>query len=406
MKLVKWRWPALFCIVMLALCGYWLIQVWLGPQVVGIPVVKEELIQTVLASGKVELPPSVEISSKLSGKVTDVKVVAGDFVSVGQILLTLENKVDRGAIKKAGAVTAQADARFRKISEQTQAGSEHSIQLAKTSLHNRKKQYARTRELAAKGYVSQDQASDALRNLTVAQSQLATAEFQAKANRAKGSEYALAEIALNKARANERAARDRTGTLEIASESAGVMISCKVERGDMVLPGKILMAISPAGKARLLVQLDEKNIRDIKLGQKATVAADGHPDLRFYATLSYINSAIDTARGIVELTFDAINPPGYLLQDMAVSLAIEVSRRRDALTVPATSIRNAEGTEPWVMVVDNGRSQRRTVRLGVREKNKIEIIEGLREGDFVLPATGFEIEEGKRLRLARADSIS
>jgi HlyD family secretion protein len=54
------------------------------------------------------------------------------------------------------------------------------------------------------------------------------------------------------------------------------------------------------------------------------------------------------------------------------------------------------------MVVENGRAQRRTVKLGVRGKDKVEILEGLREGDFVLPATAAEVEEGKRLRLARA----
>ena len=402
LNLKKWRWPSFLTLVALALSGYWLMQQRLGPRVDGFTVVKEELVQTVVASGKVELPSAIEISSKVNGKVADVMVAQGASISAGQVLLTLEHKDDRGAIEKARVASAQAEARFRKISEQTQAGSEQSLNSAKSGLDKATIQYARISELAAKGYVSQVQTSDALHNLTIAQSQLATSQFQAKTTRAKGSDYAQAEIALNKARANERAARDKSGSPVVRAESAGVLISCKVARGEVVLPGKTLMVITPAGRTRLLVLLDEKSMRDLKLGQTASVAADAYPEQRFNATLSYINPEVDTSHGIVELKFDAINPPDYLSQGMGVSLVIEVFRRAGALSVPATVIRNAEGAAPWVMLVDGGRAQRRTVRLGVRASDKVEILDGLHEGDFVLLATGARVEEGKRLRFAGA----
>ncbi len=402
MKFRKWRWPALFITVILALSAYWFTQEWLGPRVDGYAVVKEEMVQTIVAGGKVELPSGVEISSREKGRVAELKVAAGDTVSAGQVLLTLESRDDRGAIDRARAATAQAEARFRKISELTQAGSEQSLGRAKAAVEKAKKHYARVNELAAKGYVSPDQSGDALRNLTIAQSQLTTAQFQAKATRARGSDYALAEIALNKARANERAARGKKEGRVIRAEFAGVLTACKVARGDAVLPGKTLMVISPAGKASLLVQLDEKNARDLKPGQLATVAVDAHPGQRFIAALSDIRPLADAATGTVALRFDAHNPPDFLSQDMQVSLAIEVSRRADALSVPASAIRDAESGQPWVMVVDHGRAQRRTVKLGVQASDKIEILDGLREGDFVLPATGTAVEEGKRLRLARA----
>lgn len=402
MKFKRWRWPAFISSLVVALSAYWLTQIWLGPEVAGYAVVRQELIQTVDASGKVELPPAVEISSSVHGKVADIKVAPGEPVSAGQILLTVENRVERGAIEKARAARVQAEARFKQISEQTQAGSEHSIRRAKANLEDRKKQYARTRELAAKGFAGQDHASDALRNLTIAQSQLATALFQAKVNRAKGSEYALAEAALNKARDIERAAQDRSGNKAIKAEFAGVLTSSRVARGEMVMPGKTLMVLSPAGKPRVRVQLAAKSSSGLTLGQAASVTVEGHPEQRFSAALAYINPEADATRGTIELKFDAINPPDYLSHDMVVSLAIEVARRADALSVPATAIRNAEGEEPWVMAVENGRAQRRTVKLGVRGKDKVEVLEGLREGDLVLPASGAAVEEGRRLRLARA----
>jgi HlyD family secretion protein len=139
-------------------------------------------------------------------------------------------------------------------------------------------------------------------------------------------------------------------------------------------------------------------MRYLKLGQRALVAADAYPAQRFDAQLSYINPAVDATRGSVEVKLDVAAPPDFLRQDMTVSVDIEVARRADALTLALAAIRDGAGTEPWVMVIEDGHARRRTVKLGVRGDSRVEILEGLREGDQVLPATGVVIKEGKRVR--------
>jgi HlyD family secretion protein len=151
----------------------------------------------------------------------------------------------------------------------------------------------------------------------------------------------------------------------------------------------------------LIVQIDEKNMRYLKLGQRALVVADAYPGQRFDAVLAYINPAVDATRGSVEIKLDVVTPPDFLRQDMTVSVDIEVARRADVLTLSISAIRDGTSAEPWVMVLNNKRLQRRTVKLGVRGDNRVEILEGLREGDEVLPATGLvPYKEGKRLRIS------
>ncbi len=387
---------------MLALSAYWLMQLWLGPQIVGFSVKREELIQTVVANGKVELPEPVEIVSQSNGNISAVNVEAGQSVSAGQVLLAFASKNDRGLIERAKVATALAEARFKKVSELTHAGSEQSLRRAKASVDSAKKQYARSRELAAKGFVSQEQASDVLRNLTIAQSQLATAQFQAKTNRAKGSDYALAELALNKARAYERALRDKPGNSVIKSETDGLLTSCNVAAGEKVMPGKKLLVISPTGTTHLILQLDENNRRDLKLGQQARIVAEGHSEQGFSAVISAISPATDPAQGKFAVKLDTLQSPEFLRQDMPVSAEIEVTRHADALSLPLAAVRDADSAEPWVMVLDNGRAQRRQVKLGVRDKVRVEVLDGLHENELVFPATGFAVPEGKRIRLARS----
>ena len=402
LKFIKPGWPIYASILVLLLLVYWLTQAWLGPMVSGFTVIRAELIQTVAASGKVQSPVRIEFISKISGKVASIPVSEGQAVRAGQTLIVLENKVERATVEKARVALVQATARLRKISELTQSGSAQSLLKAQTTLAKATNQYARTRELAEKGYVGQDQLGDSLRNLAIAQSQLATVQFQAKANRGGGSDYALAEAALNKARANERVARDQLGNTVIKAVSDGILISTHVEHGGEVLAGKTLVVLSPGGKAQLIAQTDEKNIPYLKLGQQAVVVADAYAGQRFSAELSNVNPAVDVMGGSVELKFDIAAQPDYLRQDMKVSVNIEVARRTDALCIATVAIRDEAGAEPWVMVIENGRAQRRMVRLGVRGDARVEILDGLREGDLVLPATGFEVEEGKRIRLASA----
>jgi len=167
----------------------------------------------------------------------------------------------------------------------------------------------------------------------------------------------------------------------------------------VVAPGKTLMVMSPAGKTQLIVQIDEKNMRYLILGQHARVVADAYPGQRFDAELSYINPAADATRGTVEIKLDVPALPDYLRQDMTVSVDIEVARRADALTLSVAAVRDDSGNEPWVMLNDNGQAQRRVVKLGVRGDSMVEILGGLREGDQILPATGLSVKEGKRIRV-------
>ena len=392
----------MFIFVVLALSAYWLTQLWLGPQVVGIAVAKEELIQTVVVNGKLVLSDPVEFVSKDSGKISSVKVKQGQSVHAGQTLMTLENKTDQSLIHKAKAATAQAEAKFRKISELTQAGSEQSLRRAKDAVDNAKKLYARNRELSGKGFVSQEQSSDAVRNLAIAQSQLATAQFQAKAIRAKGSDYALAEIALSKARAYERGLHEKSGTRSIVAETDGVLLASYVAAGQKISPGKKLMLFSPVDRAQVVMQLDDKILQDLKPGQQAWLQAEGSDNQRFNAEINTITPTKDKAGNTQELTFATQPAPDFLRQDKQILLEIVVNQRADALSVSTSAIRNADSNEPWVMVSDNGRAQHRPVKLGMRAKARVEVLEGLHENELVFPALGFDVPEGKRIRLARS----
>jgi HlyD family secretion protein len=81
---------------------------------------------------------------------------------------------------------------------------------------------------------------------------------------------------------------------------------------------------------------------------------------------------------------------------MTVSVNVEVARQAGALVLPADAVRDA-GKEAWVMVVRAGRAVRQPVKLGIRGEGRVQVLDGLAEGEAVLlPSAG--VAPGARVR--------
>jgi len=158
------------------------------------------------------------------------------------------------------------------------------------------------------------------------------------------------------------------------------------------------MALAPAGETQVVVQIDEKNLAQLRVGQKALGSADAFPRERFAAELVYINPGIDALRGAVEVKLRVADPPEYLRQDMTVSVDIEVARSAGTVVVPAEVVREANSVQPWVLAVDGGRATRRAVKLGLKGDGRMEVLEGVAPGDLLVSAAQPAVKIGQRVR--------
>lgn len=93
------------------------------------------------------------------------------------------------------------------------------------------------------------------------------------------------------------------------------------------------------------MQINQGSIPLSKLGQKATIVADGYLDQRFEAVLSYISPYIAVINGSAEVKFDVLTLLDYLRQDMAVSIDIDVAHSADITAFSTEIIRDASRNE-------------------------------------------------------------
>jgi HlyD family secretion protein len=391
------KWPAvglLLSVAFLFVAGArWLV----GPEVVVYPVVRGDLVKTVVASGHVETPFRVNIGSQITGTVQDVLVSEGQSVKQGQALIALEPSELKAAVVAAQGAEAQAQARLRQIRDLSLPAAEEALKQAQATLMNAQAAYQRAQSLFKSGFGTQETLDGATKDLDIAQTQVRTAELQVYTLRPGGSDYVMAETELNQAQANLASTQARLGYATVTAPRDGVLIARNVERGAVVQPGTPLLVLAPAGDVQLVLQIDEKNLGLLRLGQPAKASADAYPDRRFDARLTYINPSVDITRASVEVKLTVVDPPDYLRQDMTVSVDIAVAERPSALVAPARVVHDSTSGSPWVLVVRDGRAREQAVRSGLRTDDQIEILGGLSEGDLVVPVAA-GVRAGQRIR--------
>jgi HlyD family secretion protein len=177
-----------------------------------------------------------------------------------------------------------------------------------------------------------------------------------------------------------------------------VLISRDVEVGDIVQPGKALMVLAASGQTQILVQIDEKNLSKIALGQPALGSADAFAEQRFDASVAYINPGVDATRGSVEVKLAVANPPAYLRQDMTVSVDIETARRTAAVVIATSALEDAATDKPWVLVVRDKRAVKQFVTLGLRGDTRVEVLAGIVAGEGVVPKSKLGVKAGQSVR--------
>jgi len=386
------------------------LAVWLtrAPSVPAVVVQVEPLVRTLQFSARVATLSRVDVGSTLTGRVAQVAAVEGAQVKEGEPLIRLESDELRAALGQAEASQRQAAARLAGLRSSgrglAQAGEAQADSVRVAAQADLK----RTEDLVAKGFLSASRLDEARRAAEVARAQQAGARSQAAAVADQGTEVMQAQAQLALARSAVDAARARLAQAVIGAPADARVLTRLVEPGQIVQPGRALMSLALAGPLRLVAQVDERYLEQLRVGQPASVLADAFPARRFAAQVLSIAPLVDALRGAIEVKFSPSGEaPSFLREDMTLSIEVETGRRAQALVVPVDALHGAESSaDARVLIESGGRVEERKVRLGLRTLDAAEVLEGLAAGDRVLlgaaPAPGKRVRAGTTPRAATA----
>jgi HlyD family secretion protein len=378
--------------------GAAMLRWWVGPQVQTEAVQRRDVLQTVVASGRVETPHRVNIGAQITGTVARVPVTEGQTVKAGDVLVELVGTELLSARRQAQQAVVQAQNRLRQMNELQGPVVQQTLRQAQASLDTAQASWQRNQALFEQGFIGQAALDESRKALALADAQVRAAQQQVTSTRAGGAEHSLALGAVAEAQANAETVNAKARYAVIQAPASGQLIGRNVEVGDVVQAGKVLMTLSPEGAMQLVVQIDEKNLRLMALGQQALASADAYPQQPFKAQVAFINPGINAQTGAVEIKLDVLEPQKDLKQDMTVSVDLVVARQPQVLALQVARVNEISGASPWVWLVQAGHAVRRPVRLGLRGGAWAEVLEGLREGDAVITSP-IVLREGQRVRV-------
>ncbi len=384
---------ALTALVAVALI-WWLTR---APTVAASRLVYAPLVRTLQFSARVATASRVDVGSTVTGRVVHVAVAEGAQVKKGDELIRMESDELRAALEQARANERQASARLAGLRSTGRSAAQATVTQTDSVLVAAQADFRRTQDLVAKGFLSEAKLDEVRRGVAVAEAQQTSARALRSANADQGTEIVQALAQLSLSAAATEAARARLAQAVVTAPADAKVLSRLVEPGQIVQPGRALLALALASPLQLLAQVDERFLEQLQVGQPASVIADAFPEQRFTARVHSIAPVVDAQRGAIEVKFTLQPPPpAFLREDMTLSVEVETGRRTRALVVPAAALQAGESINiATVHIERDGRVETRKVRLGLCTLEAAEVLEGLAEGDMVLLGTA---KPGSRVR--------
>ncbi|MEO0104106.1 MAG: efflux RND transporter periplasmic adaptor subunit [candidate division WOR-3 bacterium] len=213
-------------------------------------------------------------------------------------------------------------------------------------------------------------------------------------------EYERAKTEYEAAKASYEDALDKYNKTEIRSPINGTVVKLNIEEGETAIigtmnnPGTIMMVIADLSKMMAVIEVSERDVVDIKIGNPAKITLDALPDTFFVGQVTRIGyvpitTAATTTEKITNFEVEVeLEDTSFLLRPgMSVHCEIITAEKDSVLVVPISAIgrRRIGGKEvDACFVIENGKAKLRPVKVGSYGDFEAEIIDGLKEGEEVI----------------------
>jgi HlyD family secretion protein len=326
------------------------------------------------------------------GRVEKVMVEDGAMVQQGQLLAELSNSdLQLNLLARQTEVTQQINSmRSQELAlSQNRLANERAIIEADLVATKASRQYEMQRPLAEKGFVpgkvvrdSEDEYRSAQRRAAVLRRTQSTDE------RLQSGQLAQLRASAASLNASLGIARATLDALNLRAPVTGQLTAFSIQVGQSLSRGERLGQIDSAGRNKLVANVDEFYLGRVQPGQLATVEAGGKT---YRAKVAKIYPQVRNGAFDVDLIFVGAEP-AELQRGQTLQVKLTLGDPTQALLIPNGAFYNETGGAfVFVVAPGDGSAIKRNVRLGRRNADYIEVLEGLEPGERVItsPYTGF-----------------
>jgi len=347
-------------------------------------VARGAIVSEVLGTGTLEARTRASISPRISGRVASVLADQNDRVTKGQLLATLDDADLKQQVEVASAELSAVQASVDRAAAD--------IARAQANATQARASYARYAQLATSKIISDEDFSKATQQRDVADAEL---------NRSQLAKIEM-ERAVAKAQASLRYYQERLVDTQIAAPFDGLIVRRTRDPGDVVVPGGTILEIISTEQLWVSAWVDETAMGALAVDQPARIVFRSSPERSFAGKVARLAPQTDreTREFLVDVSVEEL--PRTWAIGQRTEVYIETGRRAGVLSIAQQAL-TWRGGEAWVMVDDSGAAAWRKIELGMRGSDRVEVTNGLTEGDVVitapagatLPSEGRSITRGK-----------
>ncbi len=380
--------------------------------------VRARVVSSISSNGKVEPISPFVVRAQLDTFVEKVRVVEGQAVKKGQLLLELNVKEAAAQLAEAKSklLRAQDDLRAAKAGGRADEAAKTAGALAGAIAQRDRLQRnhdALERMIASQAATKDELAANDL-ELAKAQSEVTrlTAAKQ-EFDRGVKLDANRAELQVEQAQSEVAALAEKVGNGRIVAPADGTLYSLPVKTSDFVKTGDLLAEMADLRKVRVRAFIDEPELGGLEPNEPVKITWDALPNRTWIGRTSVIPKQVVQrgTRSVGELLCEVDNDKLELLPNINVNVRINSAERANALTVPRGAV-EAEGDRRFVFVVkaanglgvgDRATLEKREIHVGIADATNFEVTSGLREGELVALPGDFELHDAMAVRVMTTD---
>ncbi|SFH79340.1 HlyD family secretion protein [Tindallia magadiensis] len=359
--------------------------------------------QVLTATGRLTGSPFY-LQAQVTGQVLDLTVAEGDLVEKEQLLVQLDDEDLQWQLRQQAAAVAVAQAQHRNIAENRlpearnrlesllleQSVRQEELALEEEDLQRRLHRHRRLYEQGAlplETLEATEKAMDlweqSVQELEKLELQIATARKDVEVYSPGGSETTESLALLEQAEVQMENLQQERNRYQLSSPIPGKVLETHREVGELAQKGDPLLTLVRETSFIAEVEIDERNIALLEVGQPALLWPEAYPSREVSARVSRIAPRVDADTGTVLVQLEMEEKADFLIEDLTLQAEIEVRVLEDALLLPVAYL---AGRDPVrVIVLENGQQEERilprTESIGLE---KILVLEGLEAGESLV----------------------
>ena len=376
-----------------------------APAPVQVTAVTQDTVRRIVAGDGVLFPQDqAAVTPKIQAPVQKFYVNRGDHVKAGQLLAVLENRdLTAQAAESKGAVD-QAESNLRTTQgasvPEALVKARTDVDADRQATEAAKKVMDSRAQLFQQGALAQRQVDEARVAYVQANSQLLSAQEHLRALQAvaKDEQIKTATAQVDSAKSHMQSLDAQVIYSRIVSPISGVIADRPLYAGELAVPGTPLATVIDISNVVARVNIPQNQANLVKLGQTATLTqTDGAEELTGKVTV--VSPASDPNSTTVQVWIKIPNPGERLKPGSSVHAKIIAEQFKAATVVPITAILPGEEGGSAALVIVDSVAHKRQLQLGVREGDKVQVLNGVRPGEEVVTVGGMGVDDKGKVKV-------